>query len=517
MPDTTFSLIELLSRIPEPAIPLFQPPHFSRDVNVCRICDDSRQVDPETLFVCICGEKADGHAFLPSAYLHGCRYGLVSANWQPDTVFPDGIPEDLFLWQVRDTRRALSYLAAAIYGNPATQMRLIGITGTKGKTTSALMAYHILCANGQHVGYIGTNGILYGDTKQQTGNTTPGPLLLQKTLFQMLKAGIETVILEVSSQALWQDRVAGVPFAVCVFTNLSPDHIGYPEHPDFSHYLLCKRKLFTEGGAPIVLANADDPHTEAVVGKIPSKVLTWGIRRTDVDYMAMDLIDTPAGGLPGVQFVCCHQAEAAPVTLPFPGEYNVSNALCAIAIANQCGIPLVLSSSALADARVPGRFEMLPLPGGALVVIDYAHNGVSLTAVLSVLRKYCMGRLWCLFGSVGGRTACRRSDLGKAAANLADFTVLTADNPDQESVLSISQEIAASFPPDDNPPRYLIIQDRSEAVQWALSRLSPGDILLLAGKGNESSQKINGKNLPYSDRAVVQNYIRDQEKELLYK
>ena len=469
---------------------------LAADVTLRALCCDSRRAGENSLFVCIRGALSDGHRYILSAYEAGCRCFLV--EYMPDHP----LPPDAFVFLSDNTRRDLAYLAAAFYGHPAREMTVVGITGTKGKTTVAMLCHHIAAKAGIASGYIGTCGVYYGEVRRQTNNTTPGPLELQQYLYEMKQAGVQTVFLEVSSQAIWQHRVDAIPFTAVAMTNLSPDHIGTHEHPDFDHYMACKRKLLTDFGAPVVILNADDSLVDRMGEGLTATLLRCGIRRA-ADVRAADLCHHTQNGLPGTAFIYQSAVGNTPAFLSLPGEYNVFNALFALAIAGTLGINTDIAVTALADASVPGRFETLRVKE-ASVVIDYAHNGTALRAALNTLRTYAPRRLFCLVGSVGERTQCRRAELGAAASDLADFTYLTADDPGLENVVDICNEMAAAFADDS---RYRIIPDRAEAIKTALDELCAGDILLLAGKGHEQFQKIGGKLLPHSDRAVVKEYL----------
>ncbi len=492
------TLRALLAALPAPPVLVSGAPH--EDALVHALCDDSRKTREGALFVCIRGAASDGHRYLSAAYETGCRLFLVETDDLPP------IPADATVYRSDDTRRDLAHLAAAYYGFPARRMRLVGITGTKGKTTVALMCRHMLARLGESVGYIGTNGVCYGSTVRETTNTTPGALTLHATLAEMADAGVTTAVLEVSSQALWQRRVDGLRFDVCALTNLSPDHIGAPEHPTFEHYVACKRRLLTDFGASAVITNADDASLRAIEKSLPCDAIRCGLS-ADAALRAESIRTERCGIIPTTVFDCCAADERCAVRLPLPGIHNVQNALFALSIVCALGASLTDAAASLADVTVAGRFEALEVKG-ALVVIDYAHNGAALRAMLTTLRALSPTRLLCLFGSVGGRTQCRRAELGAAADELADFTYLTADDPHFESVEDICRDIAAAFKP-RFLPNYTVIPDRAEAIHQALDELSAGDILLIAGKGDERTIRIAGQALPHRDRDVVEAYIAE--------
>lgn len=488
---------ELLDALPTPPIAVSGTCDEATEVRV--LCDDSRVACEGALFVCIRGATSDGHRYLPTAYAAGCRLFLT----ETDDHAP--LPADAIIYRSDDTRRDLALLASAFYGHPARSMRMIGITGTKGKTTVALMCYHILSRMGESVGYIGTNGVYYGDTVKETANTTPGALALHALLADMAKAGVRTVLLEVSSQALWQKRVEGIPFDIGAMTNLYPDHIGAPEHPSYAHYVDCKRRLLTDFSASTVITNADDEQVEAIAQTLTCHVMRCGLAPTALPR-ADGTCEEVRGIMPTTAFLCHTPDGVETVQLPLPGLHNVHNALFAMTVAHALGYTWHDAAVALADVRVPGRFEMLEVKG-ALVVIDYAHNGAALRAMLTTLRALSPTRLLCLFGSVGGRTQCRRAELGEVADELADFTYLTADDPNFEPVEDICSDIAAAFKP-RFLPNYTVIPDRADAIHQALDELREGDILLLAGKGDERTLRIAGQAIPHRDRDVVEAYIQ---------
>ena len=492
----SISLRALLSALPTP--PVLVSGKTTENTEVRVVCDDSRRACDGALFVCIRGAASDGHRYLAAAYEAGCRLFLIESADCP------ALPTDATVYRSDDTHRDLAYLAAAYYGFPAHRMRLVGITGTKGKTTVALMCHHVLRRLGEEVGYIGTNGIYYGDTVKKTANTTPGALVLHATLAEMVDAGITTAVLEVSSQALWQRRVDGIGFDVCALTNLSPDHIGAPEHPTFEHYVACKRRLLTDFGASAVIASADDTLVATLTEDISQGVTHCGLS-PDATVRAEHVRVEQCGVIPTTVFTCRTQDDDCTVRLPLPGTHNVQNALFALAIVRALGYPLTAAAAHLSDVAIAGRFETLEVKG-ALVVIDYAHNGAALRAMLTTLRGLSPARLFCLFGSVGGRTQCRRAELGAVADELADFSYLTADDPNFESVEDICHDIAAAFKP-RFLPNYTVIPDRAAAIRQALDELTEGDILLIAGKGDERTMRIDGQCLAHRDRDVVEAYI----------
>lgn len=461
------------------------------DREISGICCNSADASANSLFVCIRGYVNDGHEFAAECYARGCRCFLAE--------HPLDLPSDAVVITVENSRRALASVSHAFYGFPSEKMCVIGITGTKGKTSVAHILSSILNENGIRAACIGTTGIEFPGYHAETGNTTPESIELASVLADLVSRGIQVAILEVSSQALYLDRVYGIRFFATAFTNLSPDHIGSSEHPSFAHYLHCKRKLFAEYPARHAVFNAADPYFPAVSDGCLARKITFGTSSSD--YHAAEISSVVSHGVPGVRFTLCAGKEKFPCFLPLPGEFNVQNALCAVALAETLGVPPRQSVLSLPNAAVPGRSEPFSAPTGALFIIDYAHNGISVESVLRTLRPLCKRKLWCVIGSVGGRTELRRAAIGRAVSFLCDEVVLTSDNPDFEEPLSICEDIRNAFVRDI--PCH-IIENRADAIRFAAKNAGKGDIVLLAGKGHEQYQLIRGEKHPFSERAVLE-------------
>ncbi|MBP3369156.1 MAG: UDP-N-acetylmuramoyl-L-alanyl-D-glutamate--2,6-diaminopimelate ligase [Clostridia bacterium] len=466
-------------------------------VDILSLCSDSRKVFSDSLFVCISGTLNDGHEYAYNAYTRKCRIFVTERHIK--------LPDDAFIIITKNTRLALAQLSAAFFGYPSDKLTVIGITGTKGKTTTSLLIYNILEANGIPTGYIGSNGITYGSHQINTVNTTPESYDIQEYMKKMVDSGIKVVVMEVSSQALKMGRVHGIKFNIGVFTNLSPDHIGEFEHADFDEYKNCKRLLFTDYGTDYIVYNADDEYANEIVGgnRCPKASIS-GNGNKDADYSADSIAFFRAPGKIAVNFICNGCDGSHPVSLSFPGDFSVYNGLTAIAVCRRLGLETDEIVEAMRNIRIKGRFETYELPNGATVVIDYAHNGVSLKAALTALRNYGPTRLICLFGSVGGRTRMRRAELGLVASRDADFCILTSDNPDNESPWSIIGEIASYFTAGTAP--YVAIPDRRKAIEYALQNSKQGDIILLAGKGHETYQLICGVRENFCEADIVAEY-----------
>ncbi len=469
---------------------------------------DSRKTCGGCIFFCLVGKTVDGHDYAPSAYRNGCRVFVT----QRELLLPD----DACQIVVPDSRAALADIAALHYGHPERCIRLIGITGTKGKTTTALLIRSLLESAGIPTGYIGTNGVLYGQVRAATANTTPESVDIYRYLADMQDAGMRVCVLEISSQALWMERTRGLVFDSVLFTNLSRDHIGGVEHPDYDHYRDSKRRLFTDYPAEAVMVCADDPEWGYITRGVTAPILRYGMRNTGkkpLTWYAEDIRTDVCLGKPGVSFAVHHNGKPTgePWFLPLPGAYNVQNALAALTVVcERFGVSLADARESLATAVAEGRFEAITHPAlpDTTFVIDYAHNGASLTAILDALREYRPKRLICLFGSVGGRTKERRRDLAEAAGGRCDLCILTSDNPACESPDAIIDEIDQAFPAGSCPR--IKIADREQAIRYAVEIAREGDMILLAGKGHEDYQLIGVDRVPFSENRILQDALEQR-------
>ncbi len=455
---------------------------------------DSRKAGPGDIFVCLVGARSDGHKFASMAYESGCRAFLCE-------YIPDNIPKDAVVIVVDDTRAALARLSAYFYDYPANKLKLIGITGTKGKTTTALLIASILNKNGKNCAYIGSNGVIINGERTETVNTTPESKELHHYFALMVDNGVKYAAIEVSSQALAHHRVDGIDFAVKAFTNLSPDHIADCEPKDFDDYKNAKASFF-RGYSGDIVYNIDDPESLSVIEKNDNaELISIG--------MCSDSVFCGTGGTPyrdsmtlGIDFVCSFCGKETAVKLRSPGGFSIYNGLTAIACANRMGVDVDHAAAALAETSVMGRFEIVPGLPGRTFIIDYAHNGESMRRALASLREYDPSRLVVVFGSVGGRTQGRRKEMGEAASALADLSVITSDNPDYEDQMHIIDEIASHMDP-DHP--YIKIADREKAVRHAIRISEEGDIVFFAGKGHETYQLIFGKKVPFIEADIIRD------------
>ncbi len=468
------------------------------DKKITNVIYDSRKVTAGCLFICIPGAKSDGHQYAADAV----RSGAAALLTEHDVELPAGA--DVTVIRVEDTRYAMAFVSAAWFGHPAKQMKIIGITGTKGKTTTAYLVKAILEQTGRKVGLIGTVEIIAGDTHIHAENTTPESYLIQQYFRMMADAGCDTVVMEVSSQGLMLHRTQGFIFDFGIFTNLEPDHIGENEHKDFDDYLHCKSLLFRQCRVGIV--NADDIHRKEITKDCTCRLETYGIDQ-EADLRAEDITFLSEGGSLGMAFTTKGLMELS-VRTASPGKFSVYNALTAIAICRHFGVDEKEVQKALAAAKVKGRTEMVRVSDDFTLMIDYAHNAMALKSLLETLRAYHPHRLVCLFGCGGNRAKSRRYEMGEVSGRMADLTIITSDNPRTEEPQAIIDDIKIGIAKTDG--KYVEICDRKEAIAYAIDHGESGDIIVLAGKGHEDYQEINGVKYPMDERVLIQEILEER-------
>lgn len=468
------------------------------ELEITSVIYDSRKVTEGCLFVCIPGAKADGHKFAADAV----RAGAAALLTEHEVELPEGA--DVTVIRVADVRYAMAFVSAAYFGHPAEQMKIIGITGTKGKTTTTYLVRSILEQAGRKVGLIGTIETIIGDTHIHAENTTPDSYLIQKYFRMMADAGCDTVVMEVSSQGLMLHRTQGFIFDFGIFTNLEPDHIGENEHKDFDDYLHCKSLLFKQCRVGIV--NADDIHWQEITKGCTCQLETYGIDKA-ADLQAEDIAFLNEGGSLGMSFTTKGLTELS-VKTASPGKFNVYNALTAIAICRHFGVQEEKIQEALMAAKVKGRTEMVPVSDEFTLMIDYAHNAMALKSLLETLRAYKPQRLVCLFGCGGNRAKSRRYEMGEVSGRMADLTIITSDNPRSEEPQAIIDDIKIGIAKTDGD--YVEICDRKEAIAYAIDHGEPGDIIVLAGKGHEDYQEINGVKYPMDERVLIREILEER-------
>lgn len=463
---------------------------------------DSRKIEKDCMFVCISGTKTDGHAFAMEAAEKGAAVIVTEKEVS--------LPEDagVTVIRVENTRYALAFLSAAYFSHPAEQMKIIGITGTKGKTTTAYLVKSILEQAGKKVGLIGTIETVIGDRHIPSANTTPESYVLQDYFRQMADAGCDAVVMEVSSQGLMMHRTQGFLFDFGIFTNLEPDHIGPDEHKDFEDYMACKGLLFRQCRVGIV--NCDDTHWKSVLEGHTCQLETYGFsREADLRACNMQLV-TEAGNL-GAEFDVKGLMDF-PAKIATPGRFSVYNALTAIAICRHFHVSEDNIKKALLKAHVKGRIEMVKVSDQFTLMIDYAHNAMALESLLTTLLEYHPKRLVCLFGCGGNRSRQRRYEMGEISGKLADLTVITSDNPRFEDPQAIIEDIKTGIQKTNG--RYVEICDRKEAIAYVIDHGQAGDIIVLAGKGHEDYQEICGKKYPMDERVLIAEILKERGKAL---
>lgn len=460
------------------------------DTEIKDLCTDSRQVCPGGLFFCISGLHRDAHDFAPEMIRNGAAALVV------ERVLDVEVPQ----LKVDNVRLAMSYLAAAFYGQPAEQMKIIGITGTKGKTTTSFMLKSIMETAGYKTGLIGTVCILIGDKELESGKTTPDPVEFQKILRLMADDGVEYVIMEVSAHALDMHRVDGVRFAAAAFTNLSQDHLDY--FGTMENYL--KAKMAIASMTDSLSVNVDDETVAAAFDKANVCYNRVGIREKAQLY-AKEIEMTESG----IDFTLTfHKRTSDRVNLKLSGIFNVYNAIMAASLADNIGIDSVSIRKGLEKlTNVPGRVELLDTSTPYRVILDYAHSPDALENVLKTLRESCKGRLIALFGCGGGRDKGKRPIMGEIGGRLADFCILTSDNPRCEEPMTIINEIEQGIKGVSD--RYVVIENRRDAIRYALENAKPGDTVVLAGKGHENYQEINNVKHPFDERVVVRELLEE--------
>jgi len=476
----------------------FQCERGTVDRLVSSLVYDSRKIEKDCIFVCIVGANVDGHSFAYEAAQKGAA--LIVAEHTVE------LPKesDTSVIIVKNTRYALAHLSAAYFGYPAEKMKIIGITGTKGKTTTTYLVKSILEHAGKKVGLVGTIETIIGEKRIPATNTTPESYVLQSYFKQMADEGCDVVVMEVSSQGLMMHRTQGFVFDICIFTNIEPDHIGPNEHSDFEDYMRCKGLLFKQ--CRIGIVNADDAHWQDVTRGCTCQLETYGFSE-NADLQAYDMKLVTKKGSLGVDFSVKGLLDFS-VETNTPGRFSVYNALTAIAICRHFGVSQQDIREALLHAHVKGRIEMVKVSDDFTLMIDYAHNAMALESLLTTLKEYQPNRLVCLFGCGGNRSKLRRYEMGEVSGKLADLTVITSDNPRFEKPQDIIEDIKTGI--QKTSGKYVEICDRREAIAYVIDNGQPGDIIVLAGKGHEDYQEIEGKKYPMDERVLIADILKER-------
>ncbi len=456
---------------------------------------DSRKAGRGSVFVCIMGPISDGHDYIGQVIEKGAAAIIIEKDIE--------LPEDITVIRVENARKALAYMSAAYFDYPAKKLTTIGITGTKGKTTSAYMIKSILENTGIKTGLIGTIETIIGDEVIPADNTTPESYIIQQTFARMAEAGIRCVVMEASSQGLMHHRIDGFVFDFGVFTNLGYDHIGGNEHKDFDDYLRCKSKLFKQCKTGLI--NIDDNYAQEILKGHTCTVETFGFSEiADIHATNVKLVHEP--GYLGVSYRVGGLMNFD-VAIDIPGKFNVLNSLCAIAICRHFNINEKDIIKALNKIKVRGRVELVPVKGNYSVMIDYAHNAMSLESLLTTIREYNPRRLVCVFGCGGNRSKDRRFLMGEISSKLADLTVVTSDNPRFEEPEDIISDIVTGVK--KGPGKYIKITDRREAIKYCIAHAEEGDVIIIAGKGHEDYQEIKGVKYHMDDRELVMEALSE--------
>ena len=466
---------------------------------ITTLINDSRKAEKGSVFVCISGAVSDGHSYAADVAAKGAAALVVEHNVD--------VPEDVTVILVKDTRYALALMSAAYFGYPAEKMKIIGITGTKGKTTTTYMIKSILDGVGHKVGLIGTIEAIIGEKHIPAANTTPESYTIHKYFAEMAEAGCDCVVMEVSSQGLMLHRTAGIPFEIGIFTNLGKDHIGPNEHKDFEDYKRCKGLLFQQ--CRLGIANVDDKYFKDVFRNATCRVETFGFsENADLRAENVKLVSRP--GYLGVAYHVSGLMDFD-VEIDIPGKFSVYNSLTAIAVCRHFQVPEEKIKEVLKQAKVKGRIEMIKVSDEFTLMIDYAHNAMSLESLLTTLKEYNPKRLVCLFGCGGNRSRDRRYEMGEVSGRLADLTIITSDNPRFEEPQDIIDDIKIGIGRTDG--KYVEICDRKEAIKYAIANGQPGDVIVLAGKGHEDYQEIRGVKHPMDERVLIAEVLEELKQE----
>lgn len=460
------------------------------DTNITSIQYDSRKIKEGSTFVCIEGFENDGHNFIDSAIKNGARAIIAQKNIE--------INENVVFVQVKDTRYALALMASNFYNHPSKELKTIGITGTKGKTTITYMIKSILEEAGEKVGLMGTIQNSIGDKVIASKRTTPESLEIQSMLREMKNENTTSCVMEVSSHALDLHRVSCCDYNVGVFTNLTRDHLDY--HKTFENYFDAKIKLFGLSQKSIV--NIDTNYGKKALQKCGKDTITVGIDE-DAEFKATDINELPTS----VEFVLNVDNTNSKIKVNIPGRFTIYNALCAIAATYELGIDIQYIKKGLEKTKVPGRAEVVEINKEYTVMIDYAHSPDSLENILTTIKQFCIGRLICVFGCGGDRDKTKRPIMGEVSGKLSDYTIITSDNPRTEDPFRIINEIEVGIKRTNG--KYELIEDRKEAIKKAIEMVQKDDIILLAGKGHETYQVIENSTIDFDEVKIVKQLVQN--------
>ncbi len=477
---------------------------IKQNSEISHLAYDSRKAERDGAFVCLKGALSDGHKYI----LNCAEKGVSLIVMQDEKIYEQWLKDDreFSILLVKDTRKALALISAAFFGYPAKNLFVIGLTGTKGKTSTTFMTKAILERSGKKVGIIGTTGIYYANKYEYIDNSTPESYEIHRLFSCMIEEGVDTVLIEVSSQALMMHRTYGISFDIGVFTNLSPDHIGENEHSSFEEYKECKGILFTQSKKAII--NDDSNYIDyykSIIDNSGIECITYSAKNKNADFYAYNIRFEMTPEL-STRFNIKGYGE---MFTNVPGEFSVYNCLVSTAIALCCGAPFTDAVKALSDVHVFGRVEPVKHPKCSFsVLIDYAHNALSLESLYKSIMIYSPKNIYCVFGCGGNRSKLRRYDMGEISGKYATLSVLTSDNPRTETVEAIIDDILVGM--NKSGGKYTVIKDRREAIRYALSISNPGDIVLIVGKGNQLYEEIGHEKIYFNEREVVKEYFDER-------
>ena len=467
------------------------------NLDITNIHSDSRKIKEGGLFVAINGFSKNGIEFIPNAIKNGAKAIIV----EPD-VDLNSLNLSIPIISVKNTRKALAQVACEFYDNPSKKLKLIGVTGTKGKTTTTFMIKSILESHGLNVGLIGSIAVYINEEKiEDTDRTTPESIEIQKHLENMVKNNVDVAIIEVSSQAMKLERVTGCDFDISLFTNLSEDHISPKEHPNMEDYFNCKLQLLKISKHGVI--NNDDKIVKNIKNLLPDKdIKTFAIdNNADFKVNPNSVVITDSY----IDFSVLYKGKEERIEASIPGRFSIYNATGAIAVSSYFNVTADEIRSALKDLKVLGRSELVPNKLGLTILIDYAHTPSSLESILKAVNSYAKGKVICAWGVGGDRDAAKRPIMGEISGKLADFTVLMSDQVRTEDPLKILKEIEVGIIPTGKP--YKIIVDRTEGIKYAISIAKPGDIIVIPGLGHDLYLEKNGVKYPYDERKVIAKLI----------
>ena len=471
------------------------------EIDIKKVESNSKKVGPDTLFVAVKGYDFDGHQYVNEAIEKGATAVMLDMSADFKNI---KIPNGVTVIITDDTRKALARVSCNYFGNPSRYFKLIGVTGTKGKTTTTYMIKSILEKAGHKVGLIGTIANYIGDEcLGESSRTTPESLELQELFYKMARAKCEYVIMEVSSQSLKLSRVDGCNFDYGIFTNLYKDHISTKEHADMNEYFESKLKLFQM--CPRAFINSDDFKCNKIIKGAPNCNINTYAVDNKADLLAKDITITNIS----VDFKVKLGQRNERVKVNIPGRYSVYNALAAISLTTALGVDVEKIKEGLENIIVPGRNELVPNKEDLPIMLDYAHTAESLENILQASKTYTPGKVICVFGCGGDRDKEKRPRMGEVAGRLADYTIVTTDNPRTEKPEDIIADIEAGI--SKTKGKYEIVVDRREAIAKAIKMMGKRDLVILAGKGHETYQEINGEKFPFDERVIIKDILGEKK------